>query len=208
MLITNYSLFLSLTFVVSASPGPVMLSCMANGGRLGLRKAIAGMLGATAGNLCLVLLSALGLGLVVSQNALLFNLIKWIGAAYLVYMGVQMIRAPLYQSDVQTAVGPSSAAAVWRSSFFIALSNPKGLIYFGALFPQFIAYDQPLTAQFLILTLTFLATDLIWMFAYALAGNHIMRWLRTPKHQTLFNTCSGLTLIAVGIFMALSGHLT
>jgi threonine/homoserine/homoserine lactone efflux protein len=180
---------------------------MANGGRLGLRKAFAGMLGACAGNLCLVALSAFGLGLVVSQNELLFNLIKWIGAAYLVFMGVQIIRAPLQQQDVQSASGATTMASVWRTSFFIALSNPKALIYFGALFPQFISYQQPLAVQFLLLTITFLITDLVWMFVYAIAGNKIMRWLTTPKHQTWFNTCSGLILIAVGIFMALSGHL-
>ncbi len=205
MSITNYSLFLTLTFIVSASPGPVMLSCMANGGRLGLRKAFVGMLGAGTGNLCLVALSAFGLGLVVSQNELLFDAIKWIGAAYLVFIGVQIMRAPLQKGDAQLAADATSTASVWRASFFIALSNPKGLIYFGALFPQFISYQQPLAVQFLILTMTFLITDLIWMFAYAIAGNKIMRWLTTPKHQTLFNTCSGLILIAVGIFMALTG---
>lgn len=207
MHITNYTLFLTLTFIVSASPGPVMLSCMANGGRLGLRKAVAGMFGASAGNLCLVALSAFGLGLVVNQNELLFDAIKWIGAAYLVFMGVQIIRTPSQYGDMQVAAGATSSASVWRASFFVALSNPKGLIYFGALFPQFISYQQPIAVQFLLLTVTFLMTDLMWMFAYAIAGNHIMRWLTTPKHQTLFNTCSGLILIAVGIFMALSGKL-
>lgn len=207
MLITNYTLFLSLTFVVSASPGPVMLSCMANGGRVGLRKAVVGMFGACTGNLCLVALSTLGLGLIVSQNELLFNLIKWIGAAYLVFMGIQIMRTPLQQNNVHIATGSTSTAAIWRASFFIALSNPKGLIYFAALYPQFISYQQPIAAQVLILTITFLITDFFWMLVYAIAGNRIMHWLTTPKHQTLFNIGSGLILIAVGIFMALSGKL-
>ena len=184
-----------------------MLSCMANGGRVGLRKAFAGMLGACAGNLCLVALSALGLGLIVSQNEVLFNLIKWIGAAYLVFMGVQIMRAPLQQNDVQITSVSTTTTAIWRASFFIALSNPKALIYFGALYPQFISYQQPIAVQFFILTITFLITDLFWMFVYAIAGNKIMHWLTTPKHQTLFNISSGLILIAVGIFMALSGKL-
>jgi threonine/homoserine/homoserine lactone efflux protein len=183
---------------------------MSNGGRLGLRKAFAGMLGASAGNLCLVALSALGLGLIISQNDMLFNIVKWGGAGYLAFLGVQIIRAPIHEQTethekVETVAALGTTKSVWWNSFFIAISNPKGLIYFGALFPQFIAYQQPLAPQFLILTLTFLSIDLVWMFAYAIAGNQIMRWLIAPKHQRLFNTISGLVLIAAGIFMALSG---
>jgi homoserine/homoserine lactone efflux protein len=207
MPITNFSLFLSITFVVSASPGPVMLTCMTNGGRLGLRKAFVGMLGASAGNLCLVALSALGLGLIVSQNDILFNILKWGGAAYLVFLGVQIMRSPVVLEQQHGTLSVDSTKSLWWNSFFIAVSNPKGLIYFGALFPQFIAYHQPLAAQFLVLTLTFLITDLVWMFIYAIAGNSIMRWLKTPIHQLWFNSLSGLALIAAGVFMALSGKI-
>jgi homoserine/homoserine lactone efflux protein len=207
MPITNFSLFLSITFVVSASPGPVMLTCMTNGGRLGLRKAFVGMLGASAGNLCLVALSALGLGLIVSQNDILFNILKWGGAAYLVFLGVQIMRSPVVLEQRHGALSVDSTKSLWWNSFFIAVSNPKGLIYFGALFPQFIAYHQPLAAQFLVLTLTFLITDLVWMFIYAIAGNSIMRWLKSPTHQLWFNSLSGLVLIAAGVFMALSGKI-
>jgi homoserine/homoserine lactone efflux protein len=207
MPITNFSLFLSITFVVSASPGPVMLTCMTNGGRLGLRKAFVGMLGASAGNLCLVALSALGLGLIVSQNDILFNILKWGGAAYLVFLGVQIMRSPVVLEQQHGTLSVDSTKSLWWNSFFIAVSNPKGLIYFGALFPQFIAYHQPLAAQFLVLTLTFLITDLVWMFIYAIAGNSIMRWLKTPTYQLWFNSLSGLVLIAAGVFMALSGKI-
>jgi len=206
MPITNFSLFFSITFIVSASPGPVMLSCMSNGGRLGLRTAFAGMIGASVGNLVLVALSAIGLGFIISQNPVLFNLLKWFGAAYLVFLGVQIIRSPLTHETAPAVSVNSSAKSIGWSSFFIAISNPKGLIYFGALFPQFINYHQPLALQFLVLTITFLITDLMWMFIYALAGNKIMRWLKAPKHQQLFNYISGFILIAAGIFMAFSGN--
>ena len=206
MPITNFSLFLSITFVVSASPGPVMLSCMSNGGRLGLRKAVVGMLGASAGNLCLIALSALGLGLIISQNELLFSVIKWFGAAYLAFLGVQIIRTPTMHDTTPPPSAITSSKSIGWSSFFIAISNPKGLIYFGALFPQFINYQQPLAPQFLVLTITFLITDLLWMLLYAIAGNKLMRWLKAPKHQRLFNSISGFVLIAAGIFMALSGN--
>jgi len=212
MSLTEFTLFLSVTFIVSASPGPMMLSCMSNGGRYGMAKSIEGMIGASLGNLFLVILSALGLGLIVSTNDMLFGAIKWLGALYLIYLGVQTIRQPTH-SLITTAKTTNKITdkktnkihALWLSSFFIAISNPKGLIYFGALFPQFIHYDQPLLWQFTILTLTFLITDLLWMLIYAALGNRIMVWLKTPKHQTLFNTISGLVLIIVGLLVAVTG---
>lgn len=204
MPITNFSLFLSVTFIMSASPGPVMLSCMVNGGRLGMRKAFVGMLGACSGNLALVILSALGLGLIVSQNDVLFNMVKWVGAAYLALLGWQIIRKPIVHDQLKAAEPVSSQRVLWNS-FVIAISNPKGLIYFGALFPQFISYQNPIAPQFLLLTITFLVTDLIWMFVYAIAGNKIMQWLKNPKHHMWFNTMSGLVLIIAALFMAFSG---
>lgn len=169
-----------------------------------MRKAFEGMLGACLGNLCLIALSALGLGLIISQNEILFNAIKWLGAGYLAFLGIQIIRKPSHFSEDIAAVTPVKKS-FWMSSFFIAVSNPKGLIYFGALLPQFISYEEPIGLQFFILITIILAIDLAWMFAYAAAGNKIMQWLKKPEHQRLFNYISGAVLIAVGLAMALSG---
>jgi homoserine/homoserine lactone efflux protein len=205
MPITNFTLFLSITFIVSASPGPVMLSCMSNGGRYGVAKSLEGMLGASLGNLCLVGLSALGLGLIVHNSDFLFNALKWLGALYLMILGIQLMRQAIDICDTRNLSPTNKNPSLWLSSFIIALSNPKGLIYFGALFPQFINYHQPLISQFSLLTLTFLITDFVWMFAYAAAGQKIMVWLKKTTHQTLFNISSGAILIAAGLFMALTG---
>ncbi|MES2825890.1 MAG: LysE family translocator [Pseudomonadota bacterium] len=205
MPITNFTLFLSITFIVSASPGPVMLSCMSNGGRYGISKALEGMLGASLGNLLLVGLSALGLGLIVNNNDFLFNALKWLGALYLMILGIQLMRQPVAACDIDNNNPTNKNPSLWLNSFIIAVSNPKGLIYFGALFPQFITYHQPLIIQFILLTLTFLITDFVWMLAYAAAGQKIMGWLKKSTHQTLFNIASGAILIAAGLFMALTG---
>lgn len=204
VLTTNFTLFLSVTFVVSASPGPMMLSCMSNGGRYGIQKAFMGMIGGSLGNLVLMGLSALGLGLLVSQNPALYNGVKWVGAAYLIWLGIQIIRSPRHKIATENAAERGGRYGLLTSGFFIAISNPKGLIYFGALFPQFINYQQPLPIQFFILTCVFLLTDLIWMFIYAAAGNKIMQWLKAPLHQTWFNICSGAVLMGVGLILAFS----
>ena len=199
------SLYISVSFVVSASPGPLMLACMSYGARVGVRATVATMLGASLGNILLMLLSALGLGLLITQTPWLLSAIKWIGALYLIYLGLQQWRAkPQTTGDITSA---QQAKSLFFSGMMISLSNPKGLIYFGAIFPQFIDYNQPLVWQFSILTLIFLALDMLWMLIYAAAGYRLMRWLTTPRHQSLFNMVTGLVLIGAGFIMIFTGTL-
>jgi len=195
-------LFISITLVVSASPGPVMLACMIDAGRYGVAKSLYTMAGATLGNMALMLLSALGLGLVVEQAEWIFHSIKWIGAAYLIYLGIELIRAPA-QEHKQSMPG-TPHKQLFSRAFIIAITNPKGLIYFGALFPQFIDIKQSLPPQFALLTVIFVAMDFMWMSIYALGGSSIMQWLKTPKNQRWFNWISGGLLIAAGIALAFS----
>lgn len=195
-------LFISITLIVSASPGPVMLACMIDAGRYGFQKSLYTMAGATLGNLVLMLLSALGLGLLVEQAEWIFHSIKWIGAAYLVYLGLQLMRAaPITTTAIST---PAPHQQIFSRAFIIAVTNPKGLIYFGALFPQFINVQHSLAPQFLLLTVIFVAMDLVWMSAYALGGRSIMYWLKTPKNQRWFNWVLGGLLVAAGIALAFS----
>ncbi len=193
---------ISITLVVSASPGPVMLACMIDAGRYGFAKSLYTMAGATLGNLGLMLLSALGLGLVVEQAEWIFHSIKWIGAAYLIYLGIELTRAPSLENN--QGVAGIHHTQLFSRAFIIAITNPKGLIYFGALFPQFIDINQSLPPQFALLTVIFVAMDFIWMSVYALAGRSIVHWLKTPQHQRWFNWISGGLLIAAGIALAFS----
>ncbi len=193
-------LFITLTFIVSASPGPVMLSCMADAGRFGFAKSLYTMLGASTGNLVLMLLSAIGLGLLVEEAEWVFHTIKWIGAAYLVYLGIALFIAKPH--DLQGELPDIRSSHLFWKSLLVAVTNPKGLIYFGALFPQFIDIHQPMPSQFTLLTIIFLVTDLLWMAIYALGGSAIMCWLKSPTHQRWFNRISGGALVAAGIALA------
>ena len=193
-------LFTTITLVLSASPGPVMLACMIDAGRYGFTKSLYTMLGASAGNLVLMLLSALGLGLLVEQAEWIFHTIKWLGAAYLVYLGVQLVRAPPISADLEAVNVRSSH--LFRKALIVAVTNPKGLIYFGALFPQFIDIHRSMPPQFALLTVIFLKMDFIWMSIYAVGGRSIMRWLKSPSHQRWFNWISGGALILAGGVLA------
>lgn len=193
--------FFSLTFFVSASPGPIMLACMAYGGLYGVRRSLWGMTGATLGNLALMLLSAFGMGLLVSRSEILFNAIRWLGAAYLIWLGLKICLQPVGGPLEARPLTEGSPRALLRKSFVIAVSNPKGLVYFGALFPQFIAPDGSLVLQFTILTVLFVLTDLVWMLVYAKGGSFIMGWLRNPQHQRWFNYLCGGALMLTGVLM-------
>jgi homoserine/homoserine lactone efflux protein len=147
-----------------------------------------------------MLLSALGLGLLVEQAEWIFHTIKWIGAAYLIYLGIQLVRAAPLDMDVSTRTVRSHH--LFSKAFVVAVTNPKGLIYFGALFPQFIDIHTSMPPQFALLTVIFLSMDFVWMTIYALGGRSIMRWLKSPEHQHWFNWISGGALILAGGVLA------
>lgn len=195
--------FVTLTCVVSASPGPVMLACMAYGGRYGLARAGLAMLGSTLGNLLLMLLSALGVGLVLGHSPGFFEAIRWLGAVYLLWLGLQ-----LWRSSGKNAAGNANGLIepgmeLVLKSMGVALSNPKGVIYFAAVFPQFVLPEPPLVAQFGLLTLIFVAIDLVWMLIYAGAGQLIMGWLKEDHHRRWFDRASAAALMLAGVFLLL-----
>jgi len=192
-------LFISMTFFVSASPGPVMLSCMAYAGRYGFKSSLYGMLGASCGNLVLMFLSALGISLLVEQSTSIFLWIQWLGAAYLSYLGVQLFFAA--PTNLNTTGATVPAHHLLSRAFIIAITNPKGLLYFGALFPAFINVEENIAPQFALLTVIFLTMDLVWMLIYAKGGSALMQWLDKPEHQRWFNRISGGLLVVAGITM-------
>lgn len=195
-------LFATLTLFVSASPGPVMLSCMADAARFGVRHSLFTMLGASGGNLFLMVLSALGLSLLVTQETWLFNTIKWIGALYLIYVGFTLCRAA--PSPITLVQQQVRRDRLFGKAFVIAVTNPKGLVYFGALFPQFIDMEKSIVSQCAVLSAIFLAMDLVWMLAYAFGGRILMRWMKAPEHQRWFNRVCGGALMVMGALLALS----
>jgi len=203
MQLEHLLLFLTVTLFVSASPGPVMLSCMAYGGQVGLKRTTFAILGASTGNLCLILLSAVGASVLLKQYPWLFRAVQIGGALWLFWLGLQVARKPLTRIQSVT-VDVLSAWQLWWRSFVVAISNPKGLIYFGALFPQFIQADQPALQQYTALTTLFLIIDMSWMLLYAAGGKVIMGWIKNPRHERGFNWASGAALMLAGGFLLFS----
>ena len=202
MPIDQLIVFITVTLFVSASPGPVMLSTMANGGMYGVRHAAWGMAGATAGNLILIALSFIGMALILKNSPTLFRVLQWTGAAYLVWLGFKMYRQPVADAERPGHADRIKPWTLFLKSVGVAISNPKGLIYFGAFFPQFISLEYALLNQLMVLIGVFIVIDTIWMLIYAQGGSFVVRWLRSPQQRRGFNRVAGSAIIAAGILLA------
>lgn len=194
--------FATVTLFMSASPGPVMLSAMANGGIYGVRHAAWGIFGATVGNLLLITLSLIGMALILKNFPVLFRTLQWAGATYLIWLGIKMYRQPIAEDSLSGRIVRATPLALFFKSLGVAASNPKGLVYFGAFFPQFISPEYSLADQLLMIISVFLLIDVTWMLIYAQGGSVVVGWLRSPHQRRGFNRVTGGALMGAGILMA------
>ena len=151
MSLHTWWLFVMMTFVVSATPGPNMLLVMSTGARQGLRGAVTSMAGCMTSLMLMLSLSAAGLGALLQAFPAVFDALRLAGAAYLAYLGVRALLAPA--SDIRVGGGAAAASGrrLFAQGFLVGLSNPKALLFFGALFPQFLNPAAPQLPQFLLL---------------------------------------------------------
>lgn len=193
--------FSLVAFIGIATPGPTVLLALANGSRFGVRASLPGMAGAVLSDFVLIAAVAVGLGALLAASEFWFSVLKWFGVAYLAWLGVRMLRSKgtLAALDAQ---GPpparASPRAVFLRSFLVAVTNPKGYLFFTAFLPQFIDPAQPQLAQYAVLAVTFAAIDFTVMFGYAAAGAQAIRLLRAKGVLWLDRLCGGALLALAG----------
>jgi len=170
MELSSYLIYLSISIVASISVGPSVVLAASNGINFGRRKALSGVFGHVSAIFILAVISASGIGGVILASQTTFTVIKYIGVLYLVYIGIAIWRNKGAWAIVVDNKNVPSGISLYRKSLILGLSNPKALVFFTALFPQFIDPQAPLLSQFLILTGTSLANAFLFTFAYALAG--------------------------------------
>lgn len=171
MNVSTLSVFALIMSAGIATPGPTVLLAMSNASRFGIRRAAFGMAGAVTADVMLVGLVGLGLGALLAASELLLVTFKWLGAAWLAYVGFQMLRS---HGSIETTpeverLTPARKAMYLRS-FFIAMSNPKYYLFMTALLPQFVDHTQATTPQYALLAATIVVIDLLVMAGYALLG--------------------------------------
>jgi len=196
--------FLVAAILIAVTPGPGAVISMSTGMRHGYWAALTAILGLQAAILLHLLIVALGLGALLAASETAFSLVKLCGAAYLAWLGIQKWRAPVIPVD-------KDVPAVRRKGLFfqgvlVNLTNPKAIIFIGALVPQFVNPAQPQMPQYLIIAATLCLTDLAVMSGYALAALHLGRWLHDPAAIRLQNRVFGGLFVSAGALLAISSR--
>lgn len=193
--------YLLTTIVLSLSPGSGAINTMSTGISHGYRGAVASISGLQVGLSLHIALVGFGLGALFSQSLLAFEILKWGGAGYLVWLGIQQWRSAgaINLNALATAM---PRRKLFKLAVMVNLTNPKSIIFLAALFPQFIMPDQPQAMQYLVLGTTTVVVDILVMIGYATLASRISTWIKGPHQMRLLNRIFGSLFIAVGALLA------
>lgn len=183
-------------------PGPTVLLVLSYALSQGKRVAVASATGVALGDLIAMTASLAGLGALVLASATLFTVLKWVGAVYLIYLGIKLLRSPAATS-LETQVPPdSSARQVFLHATTVTALNPKSIAFFIAFVPQFVRVEAPILPQFAILIATFVGLAAINALAYALAADKLRQTIRKPAVITWLTRGGGAALVTMGVLTA------
>jgi threonine/homoserine/homoserine lactone efflux protein len=198
---TTLLAFALVAFIGIATPGPTVLLALSNGSRFGLGRASFGMAGAIASDFVLIGAVSVGLGALLAASEFWFSVVKWVGVVYLAALGIMLLRSKGSLDAALRAAGEGrtrSARAIFLKSFLVAVTNPKGYLFFSAFLPQFIAPNAAQAPQFLALAIVFATVDLAVMIAYAAFGAQAVRALKASGALWLDRLCGGALLALAG----------
>ena len=196
-------LFVCGTFVICATPGPNMLHVMSRSHRFGFARSMAAMAGCLAAILLALIASVTGLAALLIASPMIFEVLRYVGVAYLIYLGISAWRgagSPL-DISVEGRSPPGGAWPLFRSGFLVSISNPKMLLFAAAFFPQFIDKTRPQATQFAVLVVTFCVLELFWYSVYAVGGRALAAYLSRPAWQLWLDRMTGIVFIAFGLTM-------
>jgi homoserine/homoserine lactone efflux protein len=204
MTLETWLAFFVASWLISLSPGAGAISCMAAGMRFGFRRALWNILGLQLGILLVLVIVAAGLGALLAASTYAFEAVKWFGAGYLVWLGIQQWRAPAVPIDAaaaESALGGTPRELVLRG-FLVNATNPKGIIFMLAVLPQFIDPARPQFVQYAICAATLFFTDLVVMAGYTGLAARALAALRAPSHIRWVNRAFGSLFVAAGAVLA------
>ena len=170
--------YLATVLAFMITPGPSHLLMLSNSMTHGFRPSLATAAGDLTANAFQMIAAGLGLAalLVASQNAL--AVVKWAGVAYLIWMGIRMWRQANYAQATAGAASSASLKTLWGQGFLTSAANPKAVVFFAALFPQFIDPSRPFLPQFLALSVTYLAVDGTFLTSYGISASWLAQRLK------------------------------
>lgn len=200
-------MYLTLVFFATSIPGPAVLFITTRSTLYGWRKAVFAALGNITGLLCLGIVAITGLGTILKTSEVVFEIIKFAGAGYLIYIGIIMILQNNFDTasirDRLTQNG-SSPHKIYFQALGVALSNPKAIIFLTALFPQFIDTRQALLPQFSLLIVILMLFSFSFLMSYALVAHRVKEWLSVSGRMRTINKFGGSVFIGFGLLLAAS----
>ena len=193
--------YVATSAVVLAIPGPTILLVLSYSIAHGRKATLPVVIGVALGDSVAITLSLIGLGALLATSAFWFTIIKWIGGCYLIYLGIALLRGggkamPEQAQQART----STPRKLFGNAFIVTALNPKSIVFFIALLPQFISPDHPVTAQLWILGVTFVVLATIGATSYAVFATSIRRWLASPRAQKAYSVVGGGLLMGAGVW--------
>lgn len=199
-----FSAFLLASFVLAVTPGPGVLYIVARSLVQGRRSGLVSVAGVALGNLGNAFAASVGLAALFAVSSLAFSVVKYAGALYLVYIGVQMLRSSPVENSADIPVA-APLKRVFRDGFVVALLNPKTTVFFAAFLPQFLSPNAPPMFQSMALGFLFVAIAAVTDSAYALAAGVAAPALRGSVVRRIGRRLGGGVFIGLGVFTALTG---
>ena len=190
------------TIILSVTPGPGVFSSISSGLHHGFRLGMWNGIGMQLSSLIWVAVVALGLGAILIASETMFNVVKWIGVAYLIYLGIVTWRSRPRTFVEETDDNAHTAREVFMRGFLVNMTNPKGIIFFAAILPQFIDTARPQLPQYVILAATTFVVDVVIMMAYTALAAKVLGVMRNEQHLRWVNRTLGGTFVAAGVALA------
>lgn len=197
--------YLLTSIILSLSPGSGAINTMTTAISHGYRGASASIAGLQTGLGIHIVLVGVGLGTLFSRSVIAFEVLKWAGAAYLIWLGIQQWRAA-GAIDLNTMANSQSRSRLFKWAVFVNLTNPKSIVFLAALFPQFIMPQEPQLMQYVVLGITTIVVDVIVMIGYATLATRIAGWIKGPKQMKALNKVFGSLFMLIGALLASARH--
>ena len=199
----HYFWFVLIATITVLSPGPGVMLTLTNAARFGIKGAINSILGIASGSFIVAGISATSLGLLLATSVLAFTIVKYMGAAYLIYLGLKLWRGK--KIDLQpTGVPSKTRYRLFMEGLMLQLTNPKAVFFFMSIFPQFIDYSTHNSYQFVLLVATYSSLIIIIHLLYASLAHSVRTWLATDRGSRLMNRIGAGTFIGFGIGLAVA----
>ena len=200
----TWSLYASAAFLMSVTPGPNSLLVITNGLRFGVRKTLFSTLGCAAGLALLIGASLSGLGLILAASETAFYIIKWLGACYLIYLGVSLIRTRGGFVDVRKAPRPATPPGelyLFGQGLWIMVMNPKAVIFFAAFLAQFYVPQHGLLLQFLVMAGIFVGIEIVVEILLARFASRFAALVTNSTGTRIFNSATGSMFVVAGAYL-------